>query len=103
MADASAFDFVCAQLEQRTSLNRLEARGTVRLALKAAGLDAARVTPAQMRAVVERVLPGELRNRAIQDPERHCTALAALLASSKLAEAGAGESPEAIFARLAIS
>ena len=103
MADAAAFDFVCTQLEQRTSLNRLEARGTVRLALKAAGLDAGQVTPAQMRTVVEKILPGELRNRAVKDPERHCTALAALLASSKFAEAGGGESPEAIFARLATS
>jgi hypothetical protein len=103
MADSAAFDFVCTQLEQRTSLNRLEARGTVRLALKSAGLDAASVTPAQMRAVVEKVLPGELRNRAVEAPERHCTALSALLAGSKFAEAGGAESPEAIFARLATS
>jgi hypothetical protein len=101
MADAAAFDYVCAQLEQRTSLNRLEARGTVRLALKAAGLDAARVTPAQMRAVVEKILPAELRNRAVEAPERHCTALAALLASTQLSETSDAESPEAIFARLA--
>ena len=103
MADAAAFDFVCAQLEQRTSLNRLEARGTVRLALKSAGLDAAGVTPAQMRAVIEKILPGELRNRAVEAPERLCTALAALVSSIQLEEAGGGESPEAIFARLARS
>jgi predicted YcjX-like family ATPase len=103
MADASAFDFVCGHLEQRTTLNRLEARGTVRLALKAAGLDAAHVTPAQMRTVVEKILPGELRNRAVEGPERHCTAIAALLASTQLAESGGNESPEAIFARLATS
>jgi hypothetical protein len=103
MADAGAFDFVCAQLEQRTSLNRLEARGTVRLALKSAGLDAAHVTAAQMRTVIEKILPGELRNRAVEGPERLCTALAVLLAGSQLKEASGSESPEAIFARLARS
>ena len=103
MADAAAFDFVCTHLEQRTSLNRLEARGTVRLALKSAGLDAARVTPAQMRTVIEKILPGELRNRAVETPERLCTALATLLSSSQLSETVASESPEAIFSRLARS
>ena len=103
MPDAAAFDFVCAQLEQRTSLDRLEARGTVRIALKAAGLDATRVTPVQMRAVIEKILPGELRARAVQDPERQCAALAVLLSSSRLTDAGGGESPETIFARLARS
>ena len=102
MADAAVFDFVCSQLEQRTSFNRLEARGTMRLVLKEAGLDAARVTPAQMKAVVEKILPDQLRKRAVADPERHCAALVAQLASSRFAEAG-GESPEAIFARLATS
>jgi len=103
MADAAAFEFVCDQLEKRTSLSRLEARGTVRLALKAAGLDAASVTPAQMRTVIEKILPDELRKRAVAEPERQCTGLAAVLAASKLSEGAAGESPEAIFARLATS
>ena len=103
MADSAAFEFVCDQLEKRTSLNRLEARGTVRLALKAAGLDVALVTPVQMRTVIEKILPVELRRRAVQEPERHCTALATLLANSKLAEARDRESPEAIFSRLATS
>ena len=39
VADARTFDWVCAQLEERSSLDRLEARGTVRLALKQAGLE----------------------------------------------------------------
>ena len=41
MADARAFDWVCEEVEKKSSLSRLEARGTVRLALKKAGLDAA--------------------------------------------------------------
>jgi hypothetical protein len=40
MAESKAFDFVCSELERRTSMTRLEARGTVRIALKDAGLAA---------------------------------------------------------------
>jgi len=101
MSEASPFDFVCAEFEQRTQLNRLEARGTVRLALKQAGLDAAHVTAVQMRAVLEKILPGELRARGVADPESHCKALAALLSGRERTDAGSAASPEAIFARLA--
>lgn len=98
MADSAAFDFVCGELESRSSLNRLEARGTVRLALKEAGFAAASVTPVQIRAVVERVLPRQLASRGIADGDALCTHIAAGL--SGVADAGGAESPEAIFARL---
>jgi hypothetical protein len=101
MSEASIFDLVCAGLEQRTSFNRLEARGTVRLALKQAGLDAAQVTAVQMRAVLEKILPGELRARGVDDPDGHCRALAALLAGRERSEDRGPASPEAVFARLA--
>jgi hypothetical protein len=101
MPEASIFDLVCAGLEQRTQLNRLEARGTVRLALKQAGLDAAQVTAIQMRTVVEKVLPGELRSRGVDAPDGHCQALAALLAGRERSEGRSLASPEAVFARLA--
>ena len=39
MADSAAFTFVCTTLEESTALDKLEARGTIRLALKEAGLD----------------------------------------------------------------
>ena len=72
MATSQAFDFATEQLESRTDLNGLEARGTVRLALKAAGLDAANVTAQQMGVVVSRVLPVELTNRNVADAESIC-------------------------------
>jgi hypothetical protein len=65
MADSAAFDALCAVLEEHTSLGRLEARGTVRIALKEAGLDARWVTPDELRVVVQRVLPKALRDRGI--------------------------------------
>jgi len=99
MADSATFDLACSELERRTSLNRLEVRGTVRIALKNAGLDGS-VTPAQMKVVLERVLPAELKARGVADADGHCAAVAAKLATNAPAEAGS-ETPEAIFARLA--
>lgn len=98
MADAPAFDFVCEQLEERSSLDRLEARGTVRIALKQSGLEARSVSPAQMRVVLDRVLPGELGTRGISDPEAICAEI-----SRGLEEVDASQSPdspETVFARL---
>jgi hypothetical protein len=39
MASANAFEWLCGCLESVTDLDRLEARGTVRIALKRAGLE----------------------------------------------------------------
>jgi hypothetical protein len=100
VADSPVFDSICQELEQRTSLSRLEARGTVRLALKAAGLQVADVTREQMAVVLEKVLPAELGARRIDDPKETCAALAERLAGLHF-EPGLDDSPEAVFARLA--
>jgi hypothetical protein len=100
MADAPAFDWVCAELERRTSLDRLEARGTVRLALKQAGLDARTIAPEQMRVVLERLMPRELAVRGIEDGDAICSALTSGVAAVA-ATASAPESPEDVFRRLA--
>lgn len=98
MADNQAFDHVCAALESATSLDRLAARDTVRLALKGAGLDPARTTAAQMRVVVQRVLPGELATRGVSDAEAVCKAIFESLGTIR--DSVGAESPEAVFARL---
>lgn len=100
MADAAAFDWVCTRLEQETSLDRLEARGTVRLALKGAGLEAKTVTPDQMKVVIEKVMAAELSARGVQDAAGLCSRLASGLASASLASDGARETPDAVFSRL---
>ncbi len=103
MADATAFDWLCAQLEERTSLDRLEARGTVRLALKEAGLDAKGVTASQMGVVLAKVLPAELDARGVSGSADVCRALASALAEDSKgwdSQHGA-ESPEEVFKRLA--
>lgn len=98
MADSEAFDLVCEKIESTTSLDRLAARGTVRIALKQAGLEARSVTPDQMQVVVERILPGELQSRGIESGEGVCQSITSAL--SGLASTGGAETPDAVFRRL---
>ena len=101
MADSRAFEWTCTELESVSSFNKLEARGTIRLALKEAGLEAGRVTPAQMSVVTERILPGELRNRGVEDAEGICGTLRSGLRDLPVLEvAGTQETPEDVFRRL---
>jgi hypothetical protein len=102
MADAAAFDWICNRLEQNTSLDRLESRGTIRLALKSAGLEARSVTPDQLGVVIEKRLVEELRARGVDDCEDVCARLAAGLESeaASLTTGGAAETPDAVFSRL---
>ena len=98
VADTRAFSFVCEQLETGSSLDRLEARGTVRLALKQAGLEARSVTPDQMAVVVARILPDELSSRGIENGAGLCASIGADLQHLEAGEVG--ETPDAVFQRL---
>jgi len=99
MAD-SIFEFVAEKLEAATDLEKLEARGTVRLALKAAGLDARSVTKEQMIVMVEKVLPGELAARGVDGAEVICVQLAAATKEMDTGDGSGAESPEDVFRRL---
>jgi hypothetical protein len=99
MADSPAFDCACAGLEEGSSLDRLEARGTVRIALKEAGLDASHVTREQMVVVIERVLPTELERRGVENCDALCADLCRGLANAEMSEVAA-ETPDAVFQRL---
>ena len=96
MADSEAFSVLCDALETASSLDRLEARGTVRLALKQAGLEARGVTASQLGVVVDKILPAELKARGVDDAV--CSQLRAALAG--VSESGPSDSPEAVFSRL---
>lgn len=98
MADAEAFDYVCAALEESTSLDRLAARGTVRIALKIAGLEARTVTRDQMTVVMDKLLPEELTSRGIEDAPAVCAKIKTGLGS--LASSSDAETPDAVFKRL---
>jgi hypothetical protein len=100
MADGSIFDWACDALESATTLDRLEARGTLRLALKGAGLDARSVNSDQLQTVIMRVLPPELEARGVSGSASICDKMAKDLASEGFDESTGSDSPENIFARL---
>jgi len=78
------FDLVADRLEQRTDLDRLEARGTLRIAFKKAGVDSKAFGLTELRAVFEKIMPGELEKRAVSDAEAICSSVL----KSVAAEAG---------------
>jgi hypothetical protein len=95
------FEFVSEKLEEATSLDKLEARGTVRLGLKAAGLDPRSTTMQQMKVMLQKVLPGELSTRGVTQPQVVCEELVSALAAFRASDAEAeSESPEDVFSRL---
>jgi hypothetical protein len=99
---ASIFELAAKELERRTDLSKLEARGTVRLSLKEAGLDAQTVTAEQMIVMLQKVMPEEMRSRGVEHPEQICEAIVKAIKSSRPAGSGPeAESPEAVFRRLA--
>ena len=98
MADSPIFECVCEVLEQSTSLDRLESRGTVRLALKEAGLQAHNVTASQMSVVLQKVMPAELTRRGVTDIEGPLDR--AVKALARLDIERDQSSPEAVFERL---
>ena len=99
MSESTPFEFVCGEIERATSLTSLEARGTVRIALKAAGIEARTATPAQLKVILEKLIPGELKKRGCEDAEGLCKGINTKLVGQKFDSVGA-ESPEAVFARL---
>jgi hypothetical protein len=101
MADSAAFAWVCDQLQRATPLSEIEVRGTVRLALKQAGLDARSVSGAEMSVLLTKVMPVELQQRAVDNAARVCEDLATRIKGERFAEAGPDpKSVEAVFRRL---
>ena len=89
-------------LEQHSTFDRLEARGTLRIALKAAGLEPNNLTGAQLQVVFEQVMPRELDSRGVSDVPTVCTAvLADLERAGGPEESARATSPDEIFGRLA--
>ncbi len=98
VAEESTFDFLCGELERESSLDRLESRGTVRIAVKQAGLEPHTAMLQELAVAVEKVLPGELVARGIDDADALCAVLAKRVSEHDAGEAR--ETPEAIFTRL---
>ena len=101
MAEA-LFDLAADSLEQHSPFDRLEARGTLRIALKIAGLESKNLTVTQLQVIFEQVMPGELDSRGVSNIPDVCAAVLADLASARGAAADSSvTSPDDIFRRLA--
>ena len=72
MADSNVFVWLCKQMADQTSLNTLESRGTVRIAIKQAGLNSRTIQRDEMTAVLRKVMPGELSLRGVEGAEALC-------------------------------
>ena len=83
MLSSPAFERACEWLERHTEFDRLTSRGTVRILLKAAGLEPQSVRPSELRVAVERLLPVELERRGIADAGALCERLAGDLARAR--------------------
>jgi hypothetical protein len=95
------FDIAAERLEEGSRMDRLEARGTLRIAVKAAGLDAQSLTIPQLRAVFEKLMPRELEARGVADAGATCEAVMNDIASAaSTADLETSNSPDKIFKRL---
>jgi hypothetical protein len=100
--DTAIFDIAAERLEHHTGFDRLEARGTLRIALKVAGLAANSVTAGQLSVVFEKVMPGELEKRGVSDAASVCSAVVDDLVNSPSSnEAESNDDLDAIFRRIA--
>ena len=95
------FDLAAEKLEGSTDMDRLAARGTLRIALKEAGLDARKLTLPQLRAVFEKLMPKELDARGVGDAAATCKATMDEIARSTDAiDTASSASPDDVFKRL---
>jgi len=97
MQFSPAFSWTCGEIERGTSLSELVARGTVRLALKQAGLEAGSVSGDEMAIVLREILPRELAARAVANPEKLCADIAQRIRGRNFA---GGDRVADVFARL---
>ncbi len=99
---STLFDLAAERLEHHTSFSRLEARGTVRLALKEAGLDPKRLTARELSVVFDKVMVTELQARGVRDAAQACRRVMEDVSSLQKAEdARSASHPDEAFRRLA--
>jgi hypothetical protein len=73
--DSDRFTLVADRLSQLSELDRLEARGTVRIAFKMAGVDVNHFGLDDLEAVLANIMPGELEKRGCADAGAICQAI----------------------------
>ena len=94
------FDFAAKQIERRTSFDRLESRGTLRIVLKQAGLEAKTVTASQMCVAIDQLLAEELEKRGIGEAAAICRSLIQSVADAPTNDSDLVKGVDEIFGRL---
>jgi len=95
------FDIAAERLEETCDMDRLAVRGTLRIALKEAGLDAQNLTLPQLQAVFEKLMPKELEARGVSDAVATCKAVMNdVVSAASTADLATSNSPDEIFKRL---
>jgi hypothetical protein len=102
MAEAPAapalFDVAAAGLAGLTALSSAEARGTLRLVCRDAGLRTDLVTLPKMRVLITRLLPREIAARGVGEPDAVCKRLLDQLEQAQVAPAPSD--PAELFRRI---
>ena len=73
--DSDSFTIVADRLCQLSDLDRLEARGTIRIGFKKAGVDVGCFGLDDLEAVFAKIMPGELAARGCADARTICAAI----------------------------
>lgn len=95
------FDIAAERLEESCDMDRLAARGTLRLAVKEAGLDVQNLTVPQLQAVFEKLMPNELEARGVADAAATCrSVMNDIVSAASTADLATSNSPDEIFKRL---
>lgn len=94
------FERVAEELERLSKLSRLEARGTLRFALREAGFLPKNVSPRSMIVVLEKTLPPLLLKRGVRDAGTICYQIGILVRETMGMESSEGDTPERVFARI---
>jgi len=101
MSDESpVFERTADELEALSSMSRLEARGTLRLALKDAGLVPKTVNAKAMLVVLDRILPQLLTRRGVQSAPEMCRSISGVVRSLTSETSYDLDTPEKVFARI---
>ncbi len=95
------FDIAADKLEASTEMDRLAARGTLRIAVKEAGLDPHKLTIPHLQAVFEKLMPKELDARGVSNAAAACrTAIDEVARSADAIDVESSASPDDVFKRL---
>jgi hypothetical protein len=101
MVESPVFEWACTLVERTLGWSRLQARGTVRLVVRDAGLDPRTLRGYQLRVLATRVLPKELKARGADRVDSLCVALGHCPPEVEAdARASAPVDPEEVFKRL---